>query len=378
MQRNLEDQSRRWNLRIRGISESTTTGNLSGFFEEFLPDIGVSKEGYPYFGRDAIGLLNPQVGIMASKISDVELILDGLISLCSQGLRDLNLKEHFKVIRSLGVGSFGSVLLVQDRKTDQKMALKVIKRTRTSQRSFLMEFSASFFLSSHPNIISNFGFVLQTSDHFAFAQELSPMGDLLAMIPAHIGLPEDTVKRCAAQISYALGFMESKGFVHLDIKPENILVFDPECRSIKITDFGFTRLSGQRILSRIGSFFYMSPELCGLTPTNQVVADPRMDVWAFGVVLFLLLTGDFPWEIAAIRDRQYARFAYWQSHFPAVEAPSPWNRLHFNVLTMFKDILAVDIKERKKATEVLVYKDETWKVDFPQTRRRKVGEKWKR
>ncbi|KAM8960969.1 ribosomal protein S6 kinase alpha-5-like [Pelodytes ibericus] len=325
-----------------------------------------------------IGLSTPltdfcTVGIMPANVSDMELIMEGLISLYSQDLNDLDLQKYFKVIRNLGSGSFGSVLLVQRRKTDQKMALKLIKRTKTSQRSFLMEFSASFFLSSHPNIIGNYGFVLQTSDHFAFAQELSPLGDLHSMIPVYIGLPEDTVKRCAAQISYALDFMENKGFVHLDIKPENILVFDPKCRSIKITDFGLTRLSGQSILSRTGSSFYMSPEVCGVTPTNHIVADPRMDVWSFGVILFLLTTGDFPWEIATARDTHYARFAYWQSHFPALEVPSPWNRLNSNVRTMFKDILAVDIKERKKATEVLFYMDETWKIDFPQPRRRKVG-----
>ncbi|XP_075700866.1 serine/threonine-protein kinase SBK1-like [Rhinoderma darwinii] len=112
---------------------------------------------------------------------------------------------------------------------DQIMALKVLDRNKTTEFTFLMELSMSFFLSSHPNIIGTYGTALKTCDYFAFTQELSMGGDLYSLIAPNVGLSEDTVKRCAVQISSALEFIHSKGLVHLDIKLENILVFHKVC-----------------------------------------------------------------------------------------------------------------------------------------------------
>lgn len=62
------------------------------------------------------------------------------------------------------------------------MAMKVMDKDKTSQRSFLHEFSISYLLSSHQNIIGCFGFFFSTIDYFVFAQELAPVGDLFSMI----------------------------------------------------------------------------------------------------------------------------------------------------------------------------------------------------
>ncbi|XP_066458261.1 serine/threonine-protein kinase SBK1-like [Eleutherodactylus coqui] len=201
---------------------------------------------------------------MTSSTRDVQLILEGLVSLASQGLQEIDLQENFCVIQKLGDGGYGSVLMVQDKKTDQKMALKLLDRNKTTEFAFLMEFSKSFFLSSHPNIIGSYGTAFKTWDYFAFAQELS-IGDLCSLITPHDGLPEDTVKRCAVQISSALEFIDSKGLVHLDIKPENILIFDEDCYCIKITDFGLSCIKGTMAKNRIGTVSYMAPEISQVT-----------------------------------------------------------------------------------------------------------------
>ncbi|XP_075430227.1 serine/threonine-protein kinase SBK1-like [Ascaphus truei] len=302
---------------------------------------------------------------MASNVSDIELILEGLVTLTSQSLQHAELEEHFHVIKELGRGSYGSVMMVKDKNTDKMMALKLLDKKRTTQRGFLMEFSVSFFLSSHPNVIGSYGLAFQTCEHFVFAQELSPVGDLLSLIQAQVGIPEAAAKRCAVQISSALEFMESKGLVHRDIKPDNILVFDKECHCIKVSDFGLTHLQGTAIRPLKGKVPYMSPELCQLAKCDTLEADSSIDVWAFGVVLFCLLTGEFPWRVALPTDQRYSRFADWQNSPIVADPPSPWNRLTTAVLKMFRTLLAIDPKERRKATEVLNYIGESWKTDIP-------------
>ncbi|XP_075430918.1 serine/threonine-protein kinase SBK1-like [Ascaphus truei] len=302
---------------------------------------------------------------MASNVSDIELILEGLVTLTSQSLQHAELQEHFQVIKELGRGSYGSVMMVKDKNTDKMMAMKLLDKNRTPQRIFLMEFSVSFFLSSHPNVIGSYGLAFQTCEHFVFAQELSPVGDLLSLIQAPVGIPEAAAKRCAVQISSALEFMESKGLVHRDIKPDNILVFDKECHCIKVSDFGLTHLQGTAIRPLKGKVPYMSPELCQLAKCDTLEADSSIDVWAFGVVLFCLLTGEFPWRVALPTDQRYSRFADWQNSPIVADPPSPWNRLTTAVLKMFRTLLAIDPKERRKATEVLNYIGESWKTDIP-------------
>ncbi|XP_075430214.1 serine/threonine-protein kinase SBK1-like [Ascaphus truei] len=302
---------------------------------------------------------------MASNVSDIELILEGLVTLTSQSLQHTELEEHFHVIKELGRGSYGSVMMVKDKNTDKMMALKLLDKKRTTQRVFLMEFSVSFFLSSHPNVIGSYGLAFQTCEHFVFAQELSPVADLLSLIQAPVGIPEAAAKRCAVQISSALEFMESKGLVHWDIKPDNILVFDKECHCIKVSDFGLTHLQGTAIRPLKGKVPYMSPELCQLAKSDTLEADSSIDVWAFGVVLFCLLTGEFPWRVALPTDQRYSRFADWQNSPIVADPPSPWNRLTTAVLKMFHTLLAIDPKERRKATEVLNYIGESWKTDIP-------------
>ncbi|XP_069819686.1 serine/threonine-protein kinase SBK1-like [Dendropsophus ebraccatus] len=248
---------------------------------------------------------------------NVHSIMEGLVSVASQNLQKIDLQKTYQIIREIGHGGYGYVLMVKEKKTGQELAMKLLHRRKTTKFSFLKE----------------------------------------------EGLPEDIVKRCAVQIASALDFMESKELVHLDIKPENILVFHKDCHLIKITDFGLSQVKGLTTIKSSGTTSFMAPEMSQVSDHSPLVIDSSLDVWSFGVLLYNLLTGDAPWQSADPTDEEFCNFVEWQNS-GRMDPLSPWRGLPPGVLRMFSGLLAIDCKKRSKCTEVLVFQDECWKEDF--------------
>ncbi|XP_040214632.1 serine/threonine-protein kinase SBK1-like [Rana temporaria] len=160
----------------------------------------------------------------------------------------------------------------------------------------------------------------------------------------------------------------------MDLKPENILVFDKECHCIKITDFGFAKVRGTVIRSMCGSKYYMAPEMCAMTISGGLVVDGSLDVWAFGVIIYCLLTGKSPWRLASLDDDGYKRFVEWQNNVKMNNPPEAWRKIPTKIQRMFNGLLAIDYSKRSPSTKVLKYIRGSWKEEPADSAKRKEDE----
>ncbi|XP_032832065.1 serine/threonine-protein kinase SBK1-like [Petromyzon marinus] len=309
---------------------------------------------------------------MSSAPCVTEDILEELQVAAAQSLELVDAAEHYDIIRELGKGTYGKVDLAVHKGSGTKMALKFLKKKSTKLKAFLREYSITNYLSTNPFIINIFNVTMETEDAYIFAQEYAPAGDLFDIIPPQVGLPEGTVKRCIQQVGLALDFLHGRGLVHRDVKPENVLLFDRECRRVKLSDFGMTRRAGARVKRVSGTIPYTAPELCDGARSDGFCVRPSIDVWAFAVLLFCMLTGNFPWETATPGDPFYGEFLSWQRRKAAATAatgtgtassgavPSQWRRFSPDALRLFRRLLATDPCRRCAVAELFRYVQRDW------------------
>ena len=195
---------------------------------------------------------------------------------------------HYKLGAKLGEGGMGAVYRATDTKLNRDVAIKVLPASFAADPDRMARFAreAQVLASlNHPNIAAIYGI-----ESGAIVMELVEGEDLKGPVPL------DTALNYARQIASALEAAHEKGIVHRDLKPANIKVTPDGV--VKLLDFGLAKAAEKSQVeagvtstmtmagSILGTPAYMSPEQARGKPV-----DKRADIWAFGVVLFELLTG---------------------------------------------------------------------------------------
>ncbi|KAJ1131065.1 hypothetical protein NDU88_009408 [Pleurodeles waltl] len=294
---------------------------------------------------------------------EVATMLEEMMQLTAQNLVRMEVTDHYKVIKELGKGKYGLVTLVTHRKRGTPMALKLLPKTSTKRHNFLYEYCVALYLSTHPNIISMFGIAFESIDHYGFLYEAALQRDLISIIKPREGVSESAAKQCAKQVISALEFIHSRGLVYRDVKPENVLLFGRDCQRIKLTDFGLTRPKGTILKLVSGVIPYTAPELTNPRNTDGLPIDATLDAWAFGVLLFCLITGYFPWETTMLSDPFFDDFVVWQETGSTDELSRHWKKLTADAMDMMSKLLALNPSERSPVSKVMQYLDCPWRVD---------------
>lgn len=211
------------------------------------------------------------------------------------------ISQRYELLDCIGNGAMGAVFQAHDRVLDAAVAVKLVRvdperadRDRATQR-LLLEARAIARIS-HPGIVRVFDFGCTDEAPFIVMELLE--GETLSDLRAREGVlsPEQAIQKLLP-IADALNVAHRRGVVHRDIKPENVFLSRDELGRTqpKLVDFGVARLRERgRGLTRpgmlVGTPDYMAPEQARADPD----VDQRADVWAFGVVLYELVTGRRP------------------------------------------------------------------------------------
>ncbi|MCX7807973.1 MAG: serine/threonine protein kinase [Deltaproteobacteria bacterium] len=204
---------------------------------------------------------------------------------------------RYRILGEIGEGSMGMVYAARDEHTGQKAALKVLKAEFASQLAFRrrLKREASVLASiEHPGIVRIFDSGEDEHGRVFIAMELLDGKTLAQELERRGAFPVAEAAPILFQVLDALSVLHARGIVHGDLKPSNIFLTNHN--KIKVVDFGLAKADGLDRLTRTGEVtgtpIYMAPEL--LTGRIGREPDPRIDVYAFGVVAYQMLSGTLP------------------------------------------------------------------------------------
>ena len=224
-----------------------------------------------------------------------------------------DITQFYEVIKKIGEGSYGKIYKVKNKQSGDIRAMKQILKSKIPDINKFQNEIKILAMVDHPNIVRLFE-VIEDDKYFNLFQELCTGGELSRKIQT-TQLKEKEIARIFNEIMSAVAYCHEKGIVHRDLKLENILFASESPDSpVKIIDFGFSVLLGKnninkdkdknnndngnnlkksgfrRMKSKVGTLYYISPEII------KGNYDEKCDIWACGVILFILLGGYPPFS----------------------------------------------------------------------------------
>ncbi|KAF1984777.1 Pkinase-domain-containing protein [Aulographum hederae CBS 113979] len=207
--------------------------------------------------------------------------------------------------KTIGAGSMGKVKLARNMETGEQAAVKIVPRASTedhrtqhdreradhSKEVRTEREAAIVSLVNHP-YICGMRDVVRTNHHWYMLFEYVNGGQMLDYIISHGRLKEKQARKFGRQIASALDYCHRNSIVHRDLKIENILI--SKTGDIKIIDFGLSNLFSpyDHLKTFCGSLYFAAPELL----QAKQYTGPEVDVWSFGIVLYVLVCGKVPFD----------------------------------------------------------------------------------
>lgn len=228
---------------------------------------------------------------------------------------DFGLGDQFEVIKLLGTGGEGETWLCNDNTTQEQVAIKLIRRpipkavVNLIKREIKIQADLG---QGHLNIVHAREVVLSKS-HLGLSMEFVSGGNMVSYVSMKretrhlrggLALDEDEARYFFRQLIAAVEFCHKNHVAHRDLKLDNTLLDANDPPRIKLCDFGFAKTwsaNANMDTMRIGTPEYMGPELIS---SRHGYDGQKVDIWATGVLLFVMMLGKFPFEAAAEDDNQ--------------------------------------------------------------------------
>lgn len=273
--------------------------------------------------------------------------------------------------KTIGAGSMGKVKLARHRITQEICAIKVVTRAaKVWQRQHVndpptsdphelaqrkkeyekeiardkrtIREAALGKILYHPFICRLYE-MYAMSNHYYMLFEYVSGGQMLDYIVAHGSLKESQARKFCRGIGSALEYCHSNNIVHRDLKIENIMINN--AGEIKIIDFGLSNLySNDHLLKTYcGSLYFAAPELLSAHPYRG----PEVDIWSFGVVLFVLVCGRVPFDDKSVSNL-HEKIKKGHIDYP--------DHLSYECVDLLRKMLVVDVSKRANIYEVISHR----------------------
>ena len=199
--------------------------------------------------------------------------------------------SDYEIGETLGTGSFGRVRISKNKKTNEYVAMKIMKKVeilKSKQADHIANEIKILSMIDHPFVIKFDGFT-QDEKYLYLALELINGGELFTYLRSVGRFPVDQARVYIAQIISIFEYLHSKNIIYRDLKPENILIH--KSGYLKLTDFGFAKIVEGRTYTLCGTPEYLAPEII----LNKGHGKP-VDWWTCGILLYEMIAGIDPFS----------------------------------------------------------------------------------
>jgi serine/threonine protein kinase len=264
-----------------------------------------------------------------------------------------NLEERFVNKSVLGEGGQAIVYRALDKLTGKMVAVKVTKKDHPQGHALVFsELELMMSIGRHANLTSLQG-AFETDDSWIIVMDMADGGALFERIIDKGVLSEELASDYIMQVAEALMHMHHRGVAHGDIKPENLLLCSSsdENASIKLCDFGMARPlspSGFAFSYTCGTFDYWAPEV-----VRQEKCTEAIDMWALGVVMYIMLCGCNPFDPSAVASDQEILSNISNCKMDMHNAI--WRHLSPDCKDLVQGLLQSDATKRLTAVQVLMH-----------------------
>ena len=243
--------------------------------------------------------------------------------------------SNYEIKYILGQGTFSKVKLGINKKTNEKVAIKIIDKKKTLNKSNYDRIGREISIlknSYHPNIVK----VLDTKEdlnNYYFIMEYCQYGELFLHIVNKKRLDEEEASFYFFQLISGLNYLHKNKIVHRDLKPENLLI--SKRKILKIIDFGLSNYTPENeyLNTPCGSPSYASPEMIKGKKYNGFLSD----IWSCGVILYIMLYGYLPFEGFSNNDL-FKKILKGKVNYP--------NYINKSAIDLMKNILVVNPEKR--------------------------------